>query len=91
MPASTDFVILDRIDHAVQDHRPHPVREHVGVGLAEKRAVGEAAIGQLAIADQLAQIVEVADRIGGGDVGQQGAAQRLAPPRIVDGLGHVAS
>jgi hypothetical protein len=34
--------LVDRIDDAVEHHRPHPVREQVGVGLADHRAVGEA-------------------------------------------------
>ena len=41
----------DRIDHAVEDERPHPAGEQVGVGDAEVGAVGVAGVGELSVAD----------------------------------------
>ena len=55
----------------VEDHRAHTLREHVDVGLTKEGSVGEAAIVQLGVADQLAQVVEIADCVFSGDVCEQ--------------------
>ena len=80
----------DRIDQRIQDHPPHPPREHVGVGLTEERAIRLTAVMQTPVADQAPQVVQIANRVRGRDVRQQPAAARLAAPRIPDRLGHVA-
>ena len=47
--------VLDGVDDAVEHHRPHPLREQVGVGLAEHGAVGQADVGELLLARELSQ------------------------------------
>ncbi len=79
----------DGVDDAVEQHRPNPVRVHVGVGLAEEGAVGEAYIGELVIPDEAAQVVEVAGGVGGRDVGKEPAADVPAAPGEVRGLAPV--
>ena len=64
----------DRIEDAVDDHRPDPVREHVRVGLTEDRPVGDAGVVQLRVADGLAQHVHIPGDIGGRHVSCDAAA-----------------
>jgi hypothetical protein len=71
-------------------HRPDPVGEHVGVGLAEIAAVGKADVGELLLAHQGAQMVEVAGGIGGRDVRQKPAADLARAPSQRGGVGHKA-
>src|SRR4051794_36422410 len=78
--------VCDRIDDAVEQHRPHPVREQVGVGLAEHRPVGQADVGELAVPDGLAQRVQVAGGVRGRDVVEKIPVHLTAPARELDGL-----
>ena len=80
----------DRVDETVQGHGPHPVGEQVGVGLADQGPEGLPEVGELAITDQLAQVVQVAGGVGDGDVGQQLAVHGAAALRQRDRLGQVA-
>ena len=80
----------DRVLDAVQGHGPHPAWEQVGVGQADERPGRLAQEGEPAVAHQLPQVVQVPDRIGGGDVGQQLAVASAASLRQLDGLGQVA-
>src|SRR4029453_13355964 len=70
----------DGVDHAVDDHRPDLVGEHVGVGGADGRPVGVADVGHLAVADRPAQQVHVAGHVGGRHVVEDGAAALGAGP-----------
>ena len=69
----------DRVDNGVEEHRSHPGREQVGVGLTDKGAVGKAEVGEGPVPDELAQAVEVTGGVLGGDVVQQLPAHLAAP------------
>ncbi len=75
----------DGVDHAVDDHRPDLVREHVGVGGADGGPVGVADVGHLAVADRPAQQVHVAGHVGRGHV----VKDRPAPFGAGPGVGPV--
>jgi len=77
----------DRVDQAVQGHGAYPIGEQVGVGLADQGPEGLPEVGELPVTDQLAQMVQVAGGVGGGDVGQQLAVQGAAALRQLDRLG----
>ena len=53
-----------RIDDTVQNHRSHAAREHVGIGGSEKASIRPAEIRERTIAEQFAQILQVANRVG---------------------------
>ena len=78
--------VVDRIDDAVEHHRPHPAREQVGVDLADHRSVGQADVGELPVADELAQRIEVAGGVRGGDVRQERPAHLTAAAGQLDRL-----
>ena len=59
-----------RVEHAVDDHAPAPCREEVRVDVAEVRAVRHAVVGELLVADRLAQQVHVASDVRGRHVAQ---------------------
>jgi hypothetical protein len=80
----------DRVLRAVQDHGPHPAGEQVGVGQADEGPGRLAEEGELAVAHQPTQVVQVPDGVGGGDVGQQLAVALAAALGELDGLGQVA-
>ena len=79
-------------DVPVQHHPADPAREQVRVGGAQERAVGDAEVVQLGLAEVLAQQVQVAGGVGGRDVPQQRAVPRgadlaeLTPPADVAAL-----
>jgi hypothetical protein len=81
----------DRVDDAVKGHGPHPVREQVGVGLADQGSEGLPEVGELPVADQPTQVVQVPGGVGGGDVGQQLAVAFAAALGQLDRLGQVPS
>ena len=54
---------LDRVEDAVDDQGADVVGEQVGVGDAQVRAVGVARVGQLVVAERLAQHVHVSRRV----------------------------
>ena len=58
----------DRVEHAVDDERAKVVREHVGVGLAQERAVRDAVVGELRVPYRLAEDVEVTRHVRGRHV-----------------------
>ena len=60
-------VALLRVDRAVEHHGPDVLREQLGVGRAEQGAVGEAEVVGLRVADALAQRVDVARGLLGGE------------------------
>ena len=64
----------DRVENAVDDEGADPRGEQVGVVLAEDRAVGEAEVVDLLVAERAAQQVHVAGRVGTGHVVEDGAA-----------------
>jgi hypothetical protein len=66
------------------------VGEQVGVGLADQGAEGLPEVGEPAVTDQPAQMVQVAGGVGGGDMGQQLAAAFPAALGQLDRLGQVA-
>ena len=70
----------DRVDHAVDHHRPDLAREHVGVGGADGGPVGVADEGHLAVADRLAEQVHVAGHVGGRHVVEDRPAALGAGP-----------
>ncbi len=70
--------ILGRVDGAVEDHGPDVGREQLGVGGAEEGPVGEAEVGELGVADGLADLVHVPGRVVGADMGEQVGAHGLA-------------
>ena len=72
-----------RVDVAVEDDRTRLLREHVDVGRAEQRAVREADVGQLAVADGLPHQVEVTGHVLGGHVLEQRACEPLAEAAVV--------
>ena len=81
---------LDRILDAVEYHGAHPAREHVRIGLAEEGAVGEAQIGELRVADEPAQVVEIAGVVPGRDVGEKLTAEGGTALSERHGLGNIA-
>ena len=62
--------VLVRVQRAIEDERAEAVGEQRGVRRAEERPVRVAEVGQLLVADRLAQHVHVARRLGRGDVRQ---------------------
>ena len=74
-----------RVEDTVDDEGPYSVREEVGVGGAQERAVGEAEVGELGIAHGSAQEVEVSSDIGGVHVRCDSGAlgQALRPEGVV--------
>ena len=75
-------VVLLRVDRAVEHHRPDLGREQLGVGGAEQRAVGEAQVGQLLVADRGADRVHVLGGLLGGEEWQLVAVLRAAAVAI---------
>jgi len=71
-----------RVHRAVQDQRPDPVREQLGVPGAQVGAVGLAQVGEPGLAERGAEHVQVAGRVLGADVGQQRPGVLLAPGRV---------
>ena len=61
----------DRVHRPIEHHRPDPVREAVRVVRPDERAVGEPEVGQLLVADRLADEVEVLDDGVGRQIGQR--------------------
>ena len=81
----------DRVDGAVENHCPHSPREHVRVGLTDEGPIRPAEVGEPALAEKLAQVVEIASGVGGGDVAEQRAAALGAAMCVRDGLAAVAA
>ena len=86
--------VRDGVDDPVEQHRPHPLGEQVGVHLADDGAVGEADVGDGLLAGELTEAVQVAHRVRGGDVREEGAHHLTAAtgqvggqPRVALGLG----
>src|SRR5688572_30436241 len=73
--------IGDRVHDTIQDQRANAPREHRGVGLPDEGARGVAHISELRVADEPAQIVEIADGVGGGDVAEKRAADLTTASR----------
>ena len=61
-------IVAHRIDVAVEHHGPDAIGEHQRVDVADARAVTEAPVGELGVADGHAELVEVAGGVVGADV-----------------------
>ncbi len=67
------------VDHPVEHHRPDAVGEEIGVGRPEIGAVRRAKVGQLLVADRLAQLIHVARHVRRREMGEGLGVALLAP------------
>ena len=83
-----ELAVTARLERRVEHHRPHPLREQPGVDAAEVRAVADADVGDLLVAEGGADRVHVACGVGGGVEAQRVVVLRLArrAELVVDGV-----